>query len=183
MEQRPTDEDELARAAGPGGPGAKRILVVANETVAGQALRERIASQASGYETDVLVVCPSLNTRLRHWFSDVDKAMAVASDRLEESLAALARLGITAEGRIGDSDPVQAIDDAMRTFEADEIIISTHPPGRSNWLEKRVVERARERFGGRITHVIVDLEYERAGSAQPGPGSEAPAALSPRGER
>ena len=47
-------------------------------------------------------------------------------------------------GEVGDADPIQAIDDALRTFGADEIVISTHPPGRSNWLEKQVIVRARE---------------------------------------
>jgi GABA permease len=57
-----------------------------------------------------------------------------------------------------------AISDALRTFGADEILISTHPPGRSNWLEKGVIERARERFPVPITHVVVDLERESAAS-------------------
>ena len=52
------------------------------------------------------------------------------------------------------------MEDALRLFGADEIIISTHPPGRSNWLEKGIVERARERFSVPITHVVVDLEAE-----------------------
>ena len=52
------------------------------------------------------------------------------------------------------------MEDALRTFGADEIIISTHPPGRSNWLERGVVEKARERFPVPITHVVVDLERE-----------------------
>ena len=57
--------------------------------------------------------------------------------------------------------PLQAVEDALRTFGADEIIISTHPEGRSNWLERDVVTKARERFTVPITHVIVDLENER----------------------
>ena len=52
------------------------------------------------------------------------------------------------------------MEDALRTFGADEIIISTHPPGRSNWLERDVVEKARERFAVPITHVVVDLERD-----------------------
>src|SRR5947207_1930291 len=55
---------------------------------------------------------------------------------------------------------LQAIEDALRTFGADEVIISTHPEGRSNWLEKGVVSGARERFAVPITHVVVDLERE-----------------------
>jgi hypothetical protein len=42
------------------------------------------------------------------------------------------------------------------------LIISTHPEGRSNWLERGVVERARERFEIKLTHVVVDLEAPSA---------------------
>jgi hypothetical protein len=50
------------------------------------------------------------------------------------------------------------IEDALRTFRPDELIISTHPPGRSHWLERGVVERARERFALPLTHIVVDLD-------------------------
>ena len=73
------------------------------------------------------------------------------------SLHALADAGIDARGEVGDADPLQAIDDALRTFGADEIIISTHPEGRSNWLERGIVDSARQRFTVPITHVVVDL--------------------------
>jgi hypothetical protein len=144
--------------------GRRRLLVVANETVAGRALREEVVRRAQG-ETDVLVVCPALNSQLRHWASDEDRAREVAQARLDESLAALAEEGVEARGEVGDADPVQAIDDALRTFGADEIVVSTHPPGRSNWLEKGVIERSRERYGCPLTHVVVDLEAERDGAA------------------
>ena len=54
--------------------------------------------------------------------------------------------GIDASGEIGDGDPLQAIEDALRTFAPDELVISTHPEGRSHWLERDVVSGARERF-------------------------------------
>jgi hypothetical protein len=57
---------------------------------------------------------------------------------------------------------VQAVEDALRTFGADEIIVSTHPLGRSNWLEAKVVERVRERFDVPVTHVVVDLQRKEA---------------------
>ncbi len=142
--------------------GRKRVLVVANETVAGRALRGEILERAAGAEADVLVVCPALNSRLRHWTSDEDRARDEAQTRLERSLAALAEAGVEASGRVGDDDPLQAIEDALRTFGADEIIVSTHPPGRSNWLEKDVISRARERFDLPIAHVVVDLAHEAA---------------------
>jgi hypothetical protein len=73
------------------------------------------------------------------------------------SLAAMREGGIEARGEVGDGDPLQAIEDALRTFAPDEMIISTHPEGRSNWLERGVVEGARERFALPVTHVVVDL--------------------------
>jgi hypothetical protein len=149
------------------GEGRRRILVVANETVAGRALRAEVVARA-GDDADVLVVCPALNSPLRHWASDEDGARSEAERRLGESLASLAAAGVEARGEVGDADPVQAMDDALRTFGADEIVISTHPPGRSNWLEKGVIERAQERYAIPIAHVVVDLELEHSGSAPAG---------------
>ena len=140
--------------------GRRRILVVANETVAGAALREDVVARARD-DGEVLVVAPALNSRLRHWTSDEDRARGAAQSRLEASVAAFAAAGVAARGQVGDDDPMQAIDDALRTFGADEIVISTHPPGRSNWLERGLVERARERYGCPIAHVVVDLAGER----------------------
>jgi Universal stress protein family len=149
------------------GGDRRRILVVANETVAGRALRDEVVRRAGG-DADVLVVCPALNSPIRHWASDEDGARAAAEQRLEESLSALAAEGVAARGEVGDADPVQAMDDALRTFGADEIVISTHPPGRSNWLEKAVIEKAGERYPVPITHVVVDLELERGRSSATG---------------
>jgi hypothetical protein len=145
-----------------GGPEERRVLVVANETVAGRALREAVERAVSGYAAEVLVVAPALNSPIRHWASDEDAARAAAQRRVDESLARLHESGVDARGEVGDSDPLQAIEDALRTFGADEIIISTHPQGRSNWLERGVVTAAQERFALPITHVVVDLEAEAA---------------------
>jgi hypothetical protein len=141
-----------------------RILVVANETCAGRALLEELRGRV-GPGSEVLVVAPALNSRLRHILADTDAAYAAAEERLGESIEALRAAGIAASGAVGDSDPVQAIEDALVEFEATEIVISTHPIERSNWLEKKVVEGATERFELPITHVVVDLAAER-GPAQ-----------------
>ena len=105
----------------------------------------------------MLVVVPALNTKLKHWVSDEDGARAAAAERLEASLEAMRASGLKAEGEVGDGDPLQAIEDALRTFAPDEIVISTHPAGRSHWLERGVVEGARERFDLPVVHVVVDL--------------------------
>ena len=138
-----------------------RILVVANETVGGAALREELMRRASGRRAEVLVVAPALNSRLRHWVSDDDAARDAANARVRSSVARFEAAGLDVRGEIGDSEPLQAIEDALRTFGADEIVISTHPEGRSNWLEQGLVEKARRRFSAPITHVVVDLAAER----------------------
>jgi hypothetical protein len=137
--------------------GERRLLVVANETVGGEPLLEQIRQLASEETTRVLVVTPALNSPLRHLASDEDAARAQAQERLDRSLAELERNGVQASGEVGDGDPLQAIEDALRTFGADEIVISTHPEGRSNWLERGVVTSARERYAVPIHHVVVDL--------------------------
>ena len=143
--------------------GAERhILVIANETVGGDELFAALQERSEGVREEVLVVVPALNSPVRHWASDEDGARASAQQRLQTSLARLANAGVEARGEVGDGDPLQAMEDALRTFGADEIVISTHPEGRSHWLERNVVGAARERFDVPITHVVVDLEAERA---------------------
>jgi hypothetical protein len=165
VKREPGAADEPVRSRS--GGDRRRVLVVANETVAGRALRGEIVRRADE-GANVLVVCPALNSPIRHWASDEDAARAEADRRLLDSLAALAAEGVHARGVVGDADPLQAMDDALRTFGADEIVISTHPPGRSNWLEKDIIARAGERYAVPIAHVVVDLEREREDAAPRG---------------
>jgi hypothetical protein len=145
-----------------GGDGKHRVLVVANETVGGRALLEEIRNRCRNRDCEIFVVTPALaGSRAEHWASDVDEAMELARQRMELSLIAIGELGLKAKGEIGDSDPNVAVEDALRVFPADEIVISTHPPERSRWLERGVVERAREEIDLPIAHVVVDLEAER----------------------
>ena len=150
----PPRESIPSRSAG----DERRILVIANETVGGRELLAILKEKAEGVNERVLVVCPALNSQMRHWASDEDAARAAAQQRLDASLTRLRAEGIQADGEVGDGDPLQAMEDALRTFGADEIVISTHPEGRSNWLERNVVGGARDRFDVPITHVVVDLE-------------------------
>jgi hypothetical protein len=145
-----------------GAPDERRVLVVANETVGGEELLSAIGELALAGQTRFLVVCPALNTRLKTLTSDSDEARQAAQDRLDKTLDRLSTVGIEARGEIGDEDPLVAIEDAVRTFHPDEIVISTHPEGRSNWLERGVVSGARERYDLTVTHVVVDLEAQSA---------------------
>ncbi|HEY7381464.1 MAG TPA: universal stress protein [Gaiella sp.] len=150
----------------------RRVLVVANETVGGEELLRLVHERASAPGTAVHVVCPALNSRVRTWTSDEDGARAAAQARLDASVERLAAAGVAARGEIGDGDPVQAVEDALRGFPADEIVLSTHPPGRSNWLERGVVGAVRDRFDVPVTHVVVDLERQAAAPADRAGGSQ-----------
>jgi hypothetical protein len=144
-----------------GGDSKHRLLVVANETVGGEALLEEIRGRCRNRDCEILVITPALaGSRASHWASDIDEAIELARQRMELSLIAIDELGLKARGEVGDSDPNVAIEDALRAFPADEIVISTHPPQRSRWLEHGVVERARDEIDLPITHVVVDLTAE-----------------------
>ena len=161
LRSRAPDEAPARHAPAASPEGEHRVLVVANETVGGPELLTELRERAAGKSLRVLVVCPALNSPLRHWASDEDQARDAAQDRLGDSLTSMRAAGLDAEGEIGDGDPLQAVEDALRTFQPDELIVSTHPPGRSHWLERGVVDRARERFDLRVTHVIVDLDADQ----------------------
>jgi hypothetical protein len=162
MRSRSNEPVLKARVPHVGAEDERRILVIANETVGGEELRSILRSKAEGVRERIMVVCPALNSAVRTWASDEDGARAAAQARLDASLARLREEGVHASGEVGDGDPLQAMEDALRTFGADEIVISTHPPGRSHWLERNVVGNARERFDVPITHVVVDLEARTA---------------------
>jgi GNAT superfamily N-acetyltransferase len=137
----------------------RRILVIANETVESAVLHDVIRARveyAAGAE--VTVVAPALNSRLRHWLSDDGDARLAAEERLDRCLGRLIDDGVEASGWVGDADPVQAIEDALHVFAADEIAVATHPEGRSNWLARDLVRRARERFPQPVLHIVVDSE-------------------------
>jgi hypothetical protein len=143
-------------------PHASRLLVLANETCAGTELFDAIRERLDGNGGEVLIVAPALTSRLHYWMSDEDAGIAAAGRRLDASVERCGAAGIVARGAIGDADPLQALDDAVRTFAPDEVIVATHPDGRSNWLERGLVAQARERFDVPIAHVVVDLEREEA---------------------
>jgi hypothetical protein len=141
-------------ATATGTNAARRILVVANETVDIDALHDALRFRArKRRDVDVLVVAPALNSRLRYWLSDEDAARGAAAERLRQSLERLRAAGFTAEGLVADADPLRAIDDALALFPAHEIVVATHPSDRSHWLARDLVRRARLRYAQPIVHV------------------------------
>ena len=138
----------------------KRILVVANETVAGRALIDAVKRHADGDEVHVHVICPQ-NQPKHGYVIYEDHVRDATQNRLEMTLALLHEEGIEADGRVMDPDPYSAIMDALGEEEYDEIIISTHPETRSGWLRQGLVDRVHRASGRPVEHVVVDLDADR----------------------
>jgi hypothetical protein len=144
----------------------KRILVVANETVAGRPLIDAVRKHAEEAHAQnkpfqVTVVCPQ-NVPKHGYVIDDTSVRAAADNRLKLTLAALREVGIEATGEIMDEDPYGATMDAIAEFGADEVIISTHPETRSGWLRRDLIDRVRDDSGLPVEHVVVDLDADRA---------------------
>ena len=134
----------------------KRILALVSEPVSADALKSAMGDGSAAEQAEVLVVAPALNSRWKFFLDDPDEAIARADEVQEETVERLEEEGIDAAGDTGESDPLLALHDALQTFEADEIVLFTHPDGKKNWLEDGVVEQAKERFGRPVRHIVVE---------------------------
>ncbi|HKH30418.1 MAG TPA: universal stress protein [Gaiellaceae bacterium] len=138
------------------------VLVIANETVAGQTLIEALKSRAAEEETRVTVVAP-INEPREGYVVYEDTRRAAAGRRLDRTLRLLREAGIPASGLVVDADPVNATRDAIAQAEPpiDSVIVSTHPPERSGWMQRNVPERVRKAAGSvPVEHVVVDMQAE-----------------------
>jgi hypothetical protein len=147
---------EAASEAPPRRPAAAaRVLVVANRTLQGAELRAALHNRAAtGIEFHI--VAPILCSRMHYIASDVDGELDEARDRLSSALEWARGEGLAVTGKIGDPNAaLGAIEDELRLHGADEVIISTYPPGESNWLETGIVERLRDELDVPVTHVVV----------------------------
>ncbi|HET9938394.1 MAG TPA: hypothetical protein VFQ28_06355 [Gaiella sp.] len=138
-------------------PEPYRILLVGNEALGSEEVVASLDGRAA--DAEVLVVAPALDRRRRR---PDDHPRRAAERRLAACLAALREEGIAAEGILGDAEPLAAIEDALRVFPADEILIATHRAPSSAWLARRVVQRAAQRFWHPVHHVVVEGSPVRA---------------------
>jgi hypothetical protein len=131
---------EAAAAPHPHGAtsGKRHILVVAGDTLSGDHLRDELRS-AGGSDVELDVLAPIMVSRSHHWAGDVDREREQATERLQASLAWARQHGFAAKGEVGDADPLVAIEDELRDFGADEVIIIRHPRERASWLANRML--------------------------------------------
>lgn len=134
--------------------GVHRALVILDEACEPADLAAGLATDGSGAETAVFVVAPALGSRTARWTGD-EVAYKRATRRLDTTLAAFATMNIEASGHIGSHDPLQAAEDGLREFPADEIVFAVHSAGESNWLERGVVDDARARYAVPVKELVV----------------------------
>jgi len=150
--------EEIRRAAGDrpvehvvsdvtGQEGAN-VLVVANETVLGDELLDRIRTRAKESKASFLIVCPQSDTRRRRHPD--------AESRLWAAVFGLRSEGIDVHGQVAHPDPYSAAMQAVHDERTDEIIVSTYPGARSGWLRRDLVGRLRADAGVPVEHVIVE---------------------------
>lgn len=137
------------------------VLVVANDTQGGRSLIEAIKARVATGNAQFVVIAPQ--NKPQSGLVIYDEAVRdAAKHRLETTLTALREIGIEARGDVMDPDPFNATLDAVREYDIDEIIISTHPATRSGWLRRDLIERVQEATNLPVQHVVVDLDADRA---------------------
>lgn len=135
---------------------ARRLLVVTTAPVEGESLREQVRRHSGTEDAEVRVVATASDLSPLDWLaSDEDEARAEAADRAGEVGRAVAP-DAPVETEVGDADPVQAIEDALRTFPADELLLVTRREDEAGWLEEGTAGEALARFSLPVTHLVVD---------------------------
>jgi hypothetical protein len=140
---------------------AKRALVVVNEQVAGGELRGVLLAHLGRGVSEVFVVAPALaNSGLKHTMGDIDEAIAPARERLRGTLQELRDAGLNADGEVGDSDPIQAINDEIIKFDPEQILVVAHRDKEGAFAEKGLLEQAERDFDLPVTELVVNREAE-----------------------
>jgi GABA permease len=135
-------------------PDEANVLVIANETVLGEPLLERIRERAGASPASFLIVSPQSDpTAGEH---------PEAERRLKRALTQLRGEGIDVHGQVSHPDPFSAAMEAVHDERIDEIVVSTFQPERSGWLRRDLVERLRKETGVPVEHVVVAKEEAEA---------------------
>lgn len=141
--RRPGRGPELRQAAGAPHPhgaraGQRHVLVVAGEALSGEKLAAQLRGAAES-EVELDVLAPILATRSHQLAGDIDRERDEAHRRLQASLAWARQHGFAAKGEVGDEDPLLAIEDELRDFGVDEVVIVRSAAERRSWLANRML--------------------------------------------
>lgn len=120
------------------------VLVVANQTVSGEALIDCLEAKAERGRHRFVVLVPQSG------------GATGANERLEHTLEVLKENELEAVGQVADADPLTAIQNALDYYTVDEIVVSTLPEARSGWLRRDLVGRVKGTTSKPVEHVVVD---------------------------
>jgi hypothetical protein len=129
-----------------------RVLVIADESCVDPVLVSQLTLHGGGRSVEALVIAPAIGSWISRWTGD-ESSHAAARRHLDDTVSSLAQVGITARGEIGADDPLQAADDGLREFEADEIVFVTQTGTKTDWVERGVIDAARDRYHLRVVHI------------------------------
>jgi hypothetical protein len=147
--------DDAPRPAAQRPPGAHRVLVVVDESCPPEAVRDAIAQRTAGHTAEAFVVAPAAGSRLDRLMGD-EAGYQNAARHLETTMLELATVHDLAvrDGKVGSHDPIQAADECLREFPADEIVFAVDPEGSTTWVEDGAVELARSRYGIPVAQLL-----------------------------
>jgi len=133
-----------------------KVLVLTSEPITAQRLRDALGAEADPGDAEVMVVAPALaDSALKFWMSDADDAIARAEGVRRASVDRLGEEGVPASGDTGEADPHTAIEDALKTFDADRIVLFTHASEDRRYREDLDDVEIAERFGRPVDHAVV----------------------------
>jgi hypothetical protein len=133
----------------------RRVLVATTTTPRSEEELRKLVRRHAGEDAEILVVAPASKISFLDWLTSAeDDARGEAEQRAERVADDLHADDV--EARVGDVDPLIAIEDALRTFPADELIVVTPPDEAASWLEKGFPDALAERYGLPVTHLVGD---------------------------
>jgi hypothetical protein len=133
-----------------------RLLVVTSEPISARELRAALGDGAAENQTEVMVVAPALQkSALRFWLSDADEAIARAEEVRRATVESLDKEGVPASGDTGESDPLDAIQDALASFPADRVLLFTHSGSQQRYREDVDPSEVEHRFGVSVERAAV----------------------------
>jgi len=154
--RRPQGRSSVNAAAPPGKRETMKVLVLTSEPITADQLRGALRADVEPSDAEVMVVAPAYTeSGLKFWMSDADEAIAKAEQVRRDSLQELDKAGVPASGDTGESDPQTAIEDALKTFDADRIVVFTHEGDEQRYREDVDWDEVAERLGRPVDHAAV----------------------------
>ena len=138
-------------------PWTTKLLVIANRTIDTDEICDAIVDRAAAGPVEVTLVAPASSGV----GSQLERSSSTAQ-RLHRALERLSDAGVTAQGVVGDPDPMIAVQDVWDPRRFDEVVVATLPTGASRWLAADLPRRIERFTGARVTHIVAAVDHARS---------------------